>query len=91
MTKAEQPTIAQEPWIQEFIDVYIAPNDATHVAEFLQSKCSPTSLAAQDGLVEASKALLDSAGSIDHEIITVGGAQFERFRRALSAIKGDKS
>ena len=28
-------------WIDEFISVYVAPNDATHVAEFLRAKCQP--------------------------------------------------
>lgn len=31
----------ERDWIDEFISVYVAPNDATHVAEFLRAKCQP--------------------------------------------------
>ena len=35
-------TTQSDTWIDEFISVYVAPNDVTHVADFLRSKCQPT-------------------------------------------------
>lgn len=34
--------ISDDTWIDEFIAVYVAPNDVTHVADFLRSKYQPT-------------------------------------------------
>jgi hypothetical protein len=53
-------------WIDEFIRVYLADKDTTHVADFLRSKCQPPSDAMTDRHFVALATISAMTGNVDH-------------------------